>query len=539
MCGIVGFTGNHQAAPILLDGLSKLEYRGYDSAGLAVRDGEHLAQVVKAKGRLSNLSEKTDSGKALKGTCGIGHTRWATHGEPSQINAHPHVSGNCERSGSGTVEAEVVGVHNGIIENYTELKEKLLKHGYTFYSDTDTEVVIKLVDYYYKKYNLGPIDAIAKTMVRVRGSYALELMFKDYPGEIWVARKDSPMILGVENGESYIASDVPAILKYTRNVYYIGNLEMARIRKGEITFYNLDGDEIQKEPKTIEWDAEAAEKAGFEHFMIKEILNPENTPERVNELLTLLLGQRVRIVDVLPNDGTRLADESTLLITDMIVQLEDGSIANLEIQKIGYYFPGERSACYSANLLLRQYKRVRGIKGKRFSYRDIKQVYTIVLFEKSPTEFQKFSNNYIHRFMQKSDTGVNINLLQEYLFIPLDIFKKNQQNENRSVKIENRLEAWLAFFCMDDPETIIDIIEKYPDFKEMYEQAYDVCRNIEEVMQMFSKELLELDRNTVKLMIDDMQKEIDCQREQLSQKDEEMLEMRKEIQRLQQLLDKK
>ena len=300
-------------------------------------------------------------------------------------------------------------------------------------------------------------------------------------------------------------------------------------------------------------------------FMIKEILNPENTPERVNELLTLLLGQRVRIVDVLPNDGTRLADElltlllgqrvrivdvlpndgtrladeSTLLITDMVVQLEDGSIANLEIQKIGYYFPGERSACYSADLLLRQYKRVRGIKGKRFSYRDIKQVYTIVLFEKSPTEFQKFSNNYIHRFMQKSDTGVNINLLQEYLFIPLDIFKKNQQNENRSVKIENRLEAWLAFFCMDDPETIIDIIEKYPDFKEMYEQAYDVCRNIEEVMQMFSKELLELDRNTVKLMIDDMQKEIDCQREQLSQKDEEMLEMRKEIQRLQQLLDKK
>ena len=257
----------------------------------------------------------------------------------------------------------------------------------------------------------------------------------------------------------------------------------------------------------------------------------------------------------------------------MVVQLEDGSIANLEIQKIGYYFPGERSACYSADLLLRQYKRVRGIKGKRFSYRDIKQVYTIVLFEKSPTEFQKFSNNYIHRFMQKSDTGVNINLLQEYLFIPLDIFKKNQQNENRSVKIENRLEAWLAFFCMDDPETIIEIIEKYPDFKEMYEQAYDVCRNIEEVMQMFSKELLELDRNTVKLMIDDMQKQIEekdeeigCQREQLSQKDEQlnqkdeklnqkdeelnqkdeqinqqseqMIEMRKEIQRLQQLLDK-
>ena len=247
MCGIVGFTGNRQAAPILLDGLSKLEYRGYDSAGLAVRDGEALAQVVKAKGRLSNLIEKTDGGKALKGTCGIGHTRWATHGEPSQTNAHPHVSGNCSRSGSGAVESEVVGVHNGIIENYTELKEKLLKHGYTFYSQTDTEVVIKLVDYYYKKYKLGPIDAIAKTMVRVRGSYALELMFRDYPGEIWVARKDSPMIIGIADGETYVASDVPAILKYTRNVYYIGNLEFAKLTPGEAHFYNLDGDEIEKQ----------------------------------------------------------------------------------------------------------------------------------------------------------------------------------------------------------------------------------------------------------------------------------------------------
>ena len=286
MCGIVGFTGEHQAAPILLDGLSKLEYRGYDSAGLAVRDGENLAQVVKAKGRLSNLAEKTDDGHTLKGTCGIGHTRWATHGEPSQTNAHPHVSGNCSGSGSGMVESEVVGVHNGIIENYTELKEKLLKHGYTFYSQTDTEVVIKLVDYYYKKYNLGPIDAIAKTMVRVRGSYALELMFKDYPGEIWVARKDSPMIIGIADGETYVASDVPAILKYTRNVYYIGNLEMAHVKRGEITFYNLDGEEIEKEPKKIDWDAEAAEKAGYEHFMMKEIHEqPKAVSDTINSVV--------------------------------------------------------------------------------------------------------------------------------------------------------------------------------------------------------------------------------------------------------------
>lgn len=271
MCGIVGFIGRQQAAPILLDGLSRLEYRGYDSAGLAVRDGDKLAEVVKAKGRLTNLIEKTDGGKELIGTCGIGHTRWATHGEPSQTNAHPHVSGNCTGSGSGEVESEVVGVHNGIIENYVELKEKLLKHSYTFYSQTDTEVVIKLVDYYYKKYELGPIDAIAKMMVRVRGSYALCLMFRDYPGEIWVARKGSPMIIGVAEGETYVASDVPAILKYTRDVYYIGDLEFAKLTPGEVHFYNLDGDEIEKQTTEIKWDAEAAEKAGFEHFMMKEI----------------------------------------------------------------------------------------------------------------------------------------------------------------------------------------------------------------------------------------------------------------------------
>ena len=266
MCGIVGYIGPKQAAPILLDGLSKLEYRGYDSAGLAVRDGEKEFEVVKAKGRLKKLAEKTDDGNAVIGSCGIGHTRWATHGEPSEINAHPHTS-----AVSTGEDAEVVGVHNGIIENFQELKEKLLRNGYTFYSETDTEVFVKLVDYYYKKYNGGPVDALAKAMVRVRGSYALAVMFRDYPGEIWVARKDSPMIIGVQNGETYVASDVPAILKYARNVYYIGNLEIARLTPGEAVFYNIDGDEIQKELVEIKWDAEAAEKGGFEHFMMKEI----------------------------------------------------------------------------------------------------------------------------------------------------------------------------------------------------------------------------------------------------------------------------
>ena len=286
MCGIVGYTGSRQAAPILLNGLKKLEYRGYDSAGIAVRNGTRPAQVVKAKGRLHYLAEKTQEGSTVPGTCGIGHTRWATHGEPSRINAHPHVSGNCTGSGSGEVESEVVGVHNGIIENYGELKEKLIRKGYRFYSETDTEVVIKLVDYYYKKYKIGPIDAIAKTMVRMRGSYALELMFSDYPGEIWVARKDSPMIIGVTEGETFVASDVPAILEETRTVYYIDNLEFARLLPGKAHFYNLDGDEIQKETTRISWDAKAAEKAGFAHFMMKEI---HEQPRAVRDTVSSLL----------------------------------------------------------------------------------------------------------------------------------------------------------------------------------------------------------------------------------------------------------
>nr|WP_303019952.1 glutamine--fructose-6-phosphate transaminase (isomerizing) [uncultured Blautia sp.] len=276
MCGIVGFTGNHQAAPILLDGLSKLEYRGYDSAGIAVRDGEGETTVIKAKGRLKGLAEKTNGGESVPGTCGIGHTRWATHGEPSENNAHPHVSD----------DGNIVAVHNGIIENYQELKDKLTRKGYTFYSETDTEVAVKLIDYYYKKYEGTPVDAINHSMVRIRGSYALAIMFRDYPEEIYVARKDSPMILGVEDGEAYIASDVPAILKYTRNVYYIGNMEMARVRKGEITFYNLDGEEIEKKMKVIDWDAEAAEKAGFEHFMMKEI---HEQPKVVQDTLNSVL----------------------------------------------------------------------------------------------------------------------------------------------------------------------------------------------------------------------------------------------------------
>ncbi len=301
MCGIVGFTGNHQAAPILLDGLSKLEYRGYDSAGLAVRDGENATKTVKAKGRLVALKEKTNNGEALLGTCGIGHTRWATHGEPSEINAHPHMSD----------DGNVIGVHNGIIENYQELKDKLIRKGYSFYSSTDTEVAVKLVDYYYKKYEHTPVDAINHALVRIRGSYALALMFKEYPEEIYAARKDSPMILGVADGETYLASDVPAILKYTRNVYYIGNMEMARMRKGEITFYNLDGDEIEKECVEIKWDAEAAEKAGYEHFMMKEI---HEQPKAVADTL-----HAVKKGDVLDLSEVGLSDDEIREISQIYI----------------------------------------------------------------------------------------------------------------------------------------------------------------------------------------------------------------------------
>lgn len=276
MCGIVAFNGKLQAAPVLLDGLAKLEYRGYDSAGIAVRNGTEEVAVVKAKGRLEVLSKKTDDGNAIIGSCGIGHTRWATHGEPSENNAHPHCSD----------DGNVTAVHNGIIENYQEIKEKLEKNGYKFYSQTDTECAVKLIDYYYKKYNMGPVDAIAKTMIRVRGSYALCVMFKDYPEEIFVARKDSPMIIGVSDGNSYVASDVPAILNYTREVYYIGNMEIARIGKGSVNFFNVDSEEIQLEKVTIEWDAEAAEKGGYEHFMMKEIHEqPKAVKDTINSLV--------------------------------------------------------------------------------------------------------------------------------------------------------------------------------------------------------------------------------------------------------------
>lgn len=278
MCGIVGYVGNKPAARILLSGLSKLEYRGYDSAGISVRNGDNLPVVVKAVGKLKYLIEKTDNGKTVPGTCGIGHTRWATHGASTIKNAHPHVSD----------DMNVVGVHNGIIENYQELKKKLIGKNYKFYSETDTEVLIKLVDYYYKKYNIGPVDAINKVMVRARGSYALALMFKDYPNEVWFAKKGAPLIIAKTDDESFLASDVSAILEYTNQVYYVDDYECGCLKANEVRFYNLDGTDITEQKKSVEveWKASDASKGDYPHFMIKEI---EEQPRVIKETINAYL----------------------------------------------------------------------------------------------------------------------------------------------------------------------------------------------------------------------------------------------------------
>ena len=257
MCGIVGYIGKHQAAPIILEGLAKLEYRGYDSTGMAVFDGKKI-NIQKAAGRLQVLENMTRGGETMPGCVGIGHTRWATHGKPTDINAHPHDNQD------GTIAV----VHNGIIENYQQLKQRLINRGYKFVSDTDTEVLVQLIDYYYKG---NPLEAITKVLHRVEGSYALGILFADHPEEIFAVRKDCPLIVGTSSEGSFIASDVPAILKYTREVYYIDNQEVVALKENEIHFYTVDEEEIQKTPSHVDWDAEAVAKGGYEHFMLKEI----------------------------------------------------------------------------------------------------------------------------------------------------------------------------------------------------------------------------------------------------------------------------
>ena len=222
--------------------------------------------------------------------------------------------------------------------------------------------------------------------------------------------------------------------------------------------------------------------------------------------------QKVKIVEVLPGDSSRLADEQSLLLMDILVKLEDGSYCNIEVQKIGYAFPGERAACYSADLLLRQYKTARSRRKEKFTYKDVKNVYTIVLIDKSSGDFHDFQEVYKHNFQQQSDTGLKMNLLQKYVFIPLDLFRSNVQNKG----IKNKMDAWLAFLSMDDPDMIIQLITEYPEFKVMYQQAYEICRNVEALMGIFSEELRIMDRNTVKYMVDQMQEEIDSQKQEIS-----------------------
>ncbi len=298
MCGIVGYVGTQAAAPILLNGLAKLEYRGYDSAGIAIDNEENKIEVIKAKGRLSVLADMTDNGNAVKGCCGIGHTRWATHGEPSSANAHPHVSN----------DKSVAVVHNGIIENYLELREKMIQRGATFVSETDTEVVAHMLHYYY---NGDPLEAITKVMMRIRGSYALGILFADRPGEIYAVRKDSPLIVGQSEKGNFIASDVPAILEYTRDVYYIQNMEIAKLTKDSLAFYNIDQEEIVKELHHIEWDAKAAEKEGFEHYMMKEIYEQ---PKAIRDTITPRIKDGKIVLEELEMDAEELKEISHITI---------------------------------------------------------------------------------------------------------------------------------------------------------------------------------------------------------------------------------
>ena len=287
MCGIVGYIGEEQAAPLLLQGLEKLEYRGYDSAGVAVYTGEKL-EVAKAKGRLKILNDMLDEGKSLKGTIGIGHTRWATHGAPSDINSHPQVSD----SGKFAV------VHNGIIENYLTLKTFLMDRGVTFVSETDTEVVAQLLEYYYKKYQCDILEAMIRVIHKVEGSYALGVICQDSPDELYAVRKDSPLIVGLGQGENFIASDVPAILAKTREIYRLNDNEIVRLTRSGVTVFNTDRDEVHKEPVHIDWDVSAAEKGGYEHFMFKEIMEQ---PKAIRDTIS----PRIR-------DGKIVLDDITL-----------------------------------------------------------------------------------------------------------------------------------------------------------------------------------------------------------------------------------
>ena len=290
MCGIIGFSGREQAAPILLDGLERMEYRGYDSAGIAVRSETKGLQVKKTKGRLRVLSDLTHGGADLEGTLGIGHTRWATHGEPNDINAHPHVSEN----------GQIALVHNGIIENYLEIKEQLQRRGVTFTSDTDSEVVAQLLEYHYNECH-NMLEAVGRVLRRIEGSYAFGIICSDFPNALIAARKDSPLILGYGENGNFIASDVTAIIKYTRDVVYMEDGEIAVVTPESIDVFDSEMNPLEKQHSQVDWDVSAAEKGGYAHFMFKEIMEQ---PEAIAKTVS----PRIRDGRVVLDDITLTAD---------------------------------------------------------------------------------------------------------------------------------------------------------------------------------------------------------------------------------------
>lgn len=391
MCGIVGYIGYQDAAPILLDELCKLEYRGYDSAGIAVKSDDSLPVIIKETGKILNLVKCTNNGKNLAGNIGIGHTRWATNGKATIINAHPHITSSKEPKNFETCDAHIIGVHNGIIENYLELKEKLENEGYAFYSETDSEVLIKLIDYYFNKFDANPLSAISKAMLAVKGSYALEIMFKDFPNEIWVARKDSPMVVGINEKESFIASDIPAILKFTKRIYTIDNLEIGKVTKGSIKFYNLNGEEVHKKTIDVTLDPALIEESGYKHFMMKEICEESSSSQRI-------------ITNYLKND-------------EILFNLDERIIKNLS----SIIFVGSGSsfnACKISQYLFEDLVKVPVFVYKSSDFKDHKPIYNendLIVFVSSSGEsketleaFKSIEINRIHNIVitNKGDSSL-------------------------------------------------------------------------------------------------------------------------------------
>ena len=320
MCGIIGFAGKTEAVEVLLDGLERLEYRGYDSAGVAVVSTDGKLQVKKSKGRLSVLRTLLEAEEPMSGGIGIGHTRWATHGEPNDVNAHPHVG----------QEGKIAVVHNGIIENYLEIKNSLIRKGITFSSDTDTEVIVQLLEYYYKKYS-NLMDAVYAVLNRIKGAYAMGILCSDYPGQMLAARKDAPLLIGYGEDGNYIASDVTALLSHTRTVTYMEDDEVAVITAGKVDIYDSDRTLLEKEKHTIEWDVAAAEKGGYAHFMLKEIMEQ---PEAVRKTISPRIADGKIVLEELKDTEDLIQNVSRIYIVACGSAYHVGMVGKYTLEKL-------------------------------------------------------------------------------------------------------------------------------------------------------------------------------------------------------------